>query len=482
MQLSTSQEAGPASLRVLLVLTSLAVLFRLYGINQWHLVGDEYFTVYDAVARSQAIINPAYYALVAMLAEIFGPTPWIARVPAVIFGVLSIPCLYLVWRRFAGNNVALFAALITLLSAWHLWHSQFARFYSAVFFISIFSYALFYRAAINNSLKDLALALVTSVIGILFHATFVMVPVSAAAAYFVFIVLRRYLQNDLNLRIPFIFLSLCVIASIPALYFFLLKILSKWLSQEQVWGYGPLLIAPQMAKYVQFPIAIASLFGAYVLFLRDRVLATFLVVSIAIPILFLMLASSGMSVRPDFAFYTLPLIILLAGVACESIYKRFSCTQPQAYSMITLILLCLVPEFFSHFTAKSSLNFKDAVSFVEKNYRSGDQILSFIQGFRQDTDNRYELLPFIAIERDGNTNWNEELQPLLESGERTWMLLRAQRKPYAPQLEKWLFCNATLVWQRYATRMDYEVDGHQIFLVQPRNETGAERNHCHNLR
>ena len=71
-----------------------------------------------------------------------------------------------------------------------------------------------------------------------------------------------------------------------------------------------------------------------------------------------------------------------------------------------------------------------------------------------------------------------ELDPILNSSNRTWIIISSKRKPLAPKLENWLLCNSRLVWQKHAVRIDYEVNGYQIFLVpgtkgQKNNEFGC---------
>ena len=93
-----------------IVLTLLAFASRFYGIWEWDLAGDEYFTAFHSHERFASITNPAYYFIVVVFYALFGESEWISRLPALIIGVASIPVLFATWCRVFGRNAAFFAA------------------------------------------------------------------------------------------------------------------------------------------------------------------------------------------------------------------------------------------------------------------------------------------------------------------------------------------------------------------------------------
>ncbi|MCF6324164.1 MAG: glycosyltransferase family 39 protein [Gammaproteobacteria bacterium] len=442
----------------------LAFLSRFYGVWEWHITGDEYFTAFHSHERYTSFVNQAYYALVVATYSIFGHDEWLSRLPALIIGVVSIPVLYITWSRVIGRNAALFAALILIFSAWHLWFSQYARFYIGVFLFSSLAYYFFYSAVIKNKVLYLVLALACSLIAIMFHATAILVPVSCAVAYLGMFVLSKKSENN-GSRIIKIYLGVCVLIAIPALLFFMDQVLTRWLALEQTWGYGPLLIVPQVVKYLQVPIVIVALFGWLLLLRHNKMMAIFFAAGIGVPVVLMMLGSTRMSVRPDYIFYILPLVVILSGVACAAVWRATGKARYTGHVLLVTVIICLLPEFFSHYTAKKSLHFKEAVSFVEKNFQENDGVLSFINGFNLYAEKEYELLPFISFERDRNERWQQSLNPLLETHNRVWLVISSKRAPLAPELDKWLHCNARLVWRKHARRQDYEVYGYQVFLA-----------------
>jgi len=466
-------------LSIFFVLLVSAIISRFYGIWEWDLVNDEHFsTVTVAAERYFSFVNPAYYSLVLLTHEIFGTGEWLPRLPAFLLAAISVPVLYFTWSRALGRNVALIASVILIFSAWHLWYSQYARFYSGVFLFSSVAYYFFLKAIYVDRISILIWALVFSALAISFHLTAVFVPVSASVAYFLIWIARKNL-GDISIRtikIYIIFSIVCGLALLP----FLINVLDNWVASGQTWGYGSILILPQLIKYIQIPIVVMAFFGWLIVLNADKASAIFFLVLLIVPALFFVIASPWMAISPSYAFYILPLSIILSGIACEELRIQLSSHQSQVVSLLALVLIIstLMPSFVSHFLDRRSLNFNSAVKFVGENYRSGDRVLTFIIGFKLPDDKENILLPYISEARDSYTDWRKELQGLLDVDNRTWIIISSKRKPLAYGLERWLLCNSKLVWRKHAVRLDYEVNGYEIYLVPRDNQRSNELNSC----
>ncbi|PCJ89271.1 MAG: hypothetical protein COA54_00610 [Thiotrichaceae bacterium] len=463
---------------VVLLLLFTAVASRFYGIWEWDLVNDEYFTATKAYERYASIINPAYYSLVVLTYKLFGDAEWLSRIPAFILAVVSIPVLYFSWSRNIGRNAALFASGILIFSAWHLWFSQYARFYIGVLLFSSLAYFFFFRAIYVEKLSHLIWAMVFSVLAVSFHVTAIFVPVSVAVAYLVIFLFMKK-EECVNFKNIKIYLVLCLIAGVlitPVLY----MVLDRWVATSQTWGYGAILIIPQLVKYIQVPIVITALFGWLVVLRKDHVAATFFFAALVVPALFLIAASPFMAISPSYAFYILPVVVLLAGIACEEVRKHMASTHSFIVSAVTFFLLIatLLPSFASHFLDRTSFHFNSVVYFVDDNFQEGDRVLSFKPGFAFPDGRVIDTVPFISFERDNTVDWRKELQPLLDVEGRTWIIASSKRKPLASGLERWLFCNAKLVWQKHAVRLDYEVNGYQIYIVSDKTKNNQETSTC----
>ena len=446
----------------------IAIVTRVYGLSQWPLVGDEYHTYNKAYERLTSFVNPAYYFLTVVSFKFFGVSEWAARLPACVLGIFSVPVFYLTWNRVIGRNAAVVSALFVLFSSWHLWYSQSARFYSGVFLFASLAYYFFYRSIREDRFAFLAWSLLTMVLAILFHLTAALIPVSLGAYCFA-VVLFRSSRAQNSIRVSAVFLGICIIIGLAALPFSY-ETLKAWENTGQKWGYNPILFGLQILKYVQVPIAVSAFFGGLILLHKDRWTAIFFGFSIIVPILFLLPVSAVSSVRPDYAFYTLPLIIGLAGVLCGEIIALDRDRRFASVAVSVLIIVSLLPEFASHFTGKVSLDARDAISFIEREYQPGDRVVSFADGgvIGQYSKRTLEKSSVSHYVYDNSVDWASALHSYKNSSTRTWIILPISRKLPAKGLDKWLLLHGNLMWRKVATRFDYTHKGYEIFLVDAR--------------
>ncbi len=142
---------------LLTVLTLIALVIRviLLGQNPPGLFCDEASTGYDAFsllqtgrdqfgqflplfARSFGDYNEAFYRYLTIPAvAILGLTSFSIRLPAAIFGTLTIPVTYLLARKSFDRRSAFFAALLLVISPWHIHFSRTA--FRAILFPFFFS-------------------------------------------------------------------------------------------------------------------------------------------------------------------------------------------------------------------------------------------------------------------------------------------------------------------------------------------------------
>ncbi len=175
----------------LLVLVGLAL--RLIGLNSdlWY---DE---IYALVVSSRPplreilttyygdIQHPLYSALVHVALVCLGESAWTVRLPAVIFGVASIPLLFLLGRAMATVREGLLAAAFLALSYHHVWFSQNARGYTALLFWTLLCTLLLYHGIEIRRWRPFLVYSVAASLGAYTHPTFVFVVVGHAAVILV---------------------------------------------------------------------------------------------------------------------------------------------------------------------------------------------------------------------------------------------------------------------------------------------------------
>src|SRR5690606_25369857 len=123
---------------IVAVLVGGGLALRIPGLNAglWY---DEIIALLNAVRLPAAEIvssfetlnNHVLYSLLAHASVAwFGESAWALRLPALAFGIVSLPVLYLLGRRITDRREALLAAVLMTVSYHHVWFSQNARGYT----------------------------------------------------------------------------------------------------------------------------------------------------------------------------------------------------------------------------------------------------------------------------------------------------------------------------------------------------------------
>ncbi len=156
-------------------ITLVAAGLRLYGASR-DLWLDEITTVLrytriplhavllEATTSNNHLLNSL---LCAMLVKLFGAGELVVRLPAILFGIASVPLLYGIVRMYSGARAALLAAGMLALSYHHVFFSQNARGYSGFLFGALLGTYALLRAIREDRPIHWALTALGSVIGIL---------------------------------------------------------------------------------------------------------------------------------------------------------------------------------------------------------------------------------------------------------------------------------------------------------------------------
>lgn len=136
---------GPGDGRALLLLLALAALVRLPGLG-YDLWLDEIATVLGFIRLPFTELltsypSPNHHVLNSALTRVavlaFGEEPWAVRLPAYLFGVATVPTLYLLARVALTRAEAFGAGVILAVSYHHAYFSQNARGYTGYIFFSV---------------------------------------------------------------------------------------------------------------------------------------------------------------------------------------------------------------------------------------------------------------------------------------------------------------------------------------------------------
>lgn len=128
-----------------------------------------------------------------------GETPFTVRLPAILFGIVSIPLIYLVGCKVTTRFEALAAAILATVAAQHIWFSQNARGYTILLVISLLSTKLLLDGLKTRSRTPWILFAVTCALGAYTHLTMVLAVIGqaiAVAAHLLFA--KRFTIEDMK--------------------------------------------------------------------------------------------------------------------------------------------------------------------------------------------------------------------------------------------------------------------------------------------
>ena len=188
--------SGPApvparSLAALSVIIIAATLLRVYRLDSGIWL-DEMLTYVNYMPLPAGRIlttfddanNHLLFTLLARLSfDLFGAHTWSLRLPALLFGVGSIPALYWFARQVGSEREALFSASLFAFSYHHVWFSQNARGYTALLCMTLLSSAFLIRALRDNRTGTWLWYAVTAALGVFTHLTMGFVIVAQFLVY-----------------------------------------------------------------------------------------------------------------------------------------------------------------------------------------------------------------------------------------------------------------------------------------------------------
>ncbi len=153
-------------------------LDEVYGlVNSFRLPFSRITTEYWGDAH-----HPLYAVLAHASLLAFGESPWSLRLPALLFGVASVPAVWHLGRTVMPTREAWLAAAVLAVAYPHVWFSQSARGYTMLAFFTLVSTSALLRGLRTEGRAGFVLYGVTAALGIYTHLTMVFVVAGQALA------------------------------------------------------------------------------------------------------------------------------------------------------------------------------------------------------------------------------------------------------------------------------------------------------------
>lgn len=167
---SPQRPAEPGRWGLVLVAGLLLGTLRFYRLGDWSLWLDEAYTLADAFHGS-GLNNPLGYWAVRTLVQAGGlpATEFDLRLLPAICGWLAIPLTWWAFRPIAGDRRAALAALLVAVSAWQLYWSQNARFYTMLELPALIGTGLVLRGLKRGSIVSALSGAAVAGAGVLLH-------------------------------------------------------------------------------------------------------------------------------------------------------------------------------------------------------------------------------------------------------------------------------------------------------------------------
>ena len=324
-----------------IVMLSAVVMFsgalRFWNLEQWSFWIDEVFTVRDAQNFSsdswRSIPNPIPYLAVKLSILFAGNSEWGSRFIPCLVGIVSIPAVFGLGRTLFNWRVGLLSSVFVACASWHLFWAQNARYPVFTFLFAVLT-AWFFYLSLERDSTLLTISALICCLGLILSHTLSVVIVPALAVYAVICLLEKsHKKRWLNLLIFFLPFAIPVFAlAFPEVRGY---IFSGWGRNE--WQRSPLYIVLTLVQGVSVPIAVAAFFGAASTpFNRST---RFLLCYAGVPLVLFLIASQFQNVAGYYLFWTTSAYFILAGVACEQVWKAI---EDRSVRILGILVPCVL--------------------------------------------------------------------------------------------------------------------------------------------
>ena len=483
-----SPQSRPESTPVLLVagLTVLALVLRFARLGTWGFDSDEIFMLRDSIRVRLTNPRPLLYHLNHyFVAPVLPLDEFGLRFLPALFGALAIPVFYFVARRLIGSRAALLGAFLLALAPTHVIYSQFGRYWSLVFLLSaVYPYAL-YLGIRDRRRGMIALGVVTGILATLAHPAAVLL-VGGPMLWMMWRYLRpQYIKaawSHTGVRWGAI-ASLVILVAIVLRF---IPILQEWIAEHDANpGSGQFLLRapPKLLKPLVYllaytenwtvPVMLVAPVGLYLLWQRDRTLATFLATLILFPLIFLALILLRTPVSTYYLLPAAPVLFIAAGVFLDRMLDVDWPIRPRWLVPAVIVLLILIPgtpTLVSQYLNGRKFDFKGVARWLEPQLKEGDVIYS------DQPVALHHYLPETNVER---LRYN--IDPLEEAvrsvdelgrGGALWIVAPAPAHAFRTNLKqggliRWIYDNCQLSNTVGNSRVDFRQQYLQVYRCRP---------------
>ncbi len=273
---------------------------------------------------------PVSFIILLYFIETFGENEFIARLPSCLFGIATIPVVYLFGRQLFSEKEGLVASFIISISPWHIRWSQEARMYTELTFFTILALYFFYHAIYKENLTFYVFSAMSMTLAYYTHFFAIFIPVILV----IWLISLRFFDKTrphINFGQLLIFFEFFFVLCAPSFFSVIPEVIAGKLGEVISGVGGAMWGEPTITQFISKffitelrPILpVFSILGAILIVLKKNK-ASFLLLILyeAIPFLTLSLLVPRMNIVVRYLLFTLPAYALLTSILLVEIVKK----------------------------------------------------------------------------------------------------------------------------------------------------------------
>jgi len=388
--------------------------------------------------------NHILYTLLARaFIAVLGESELVARLPAVLMGLLAIAVLFQCGKAFLGVSAGCLASLLLAFSAFHIDHSSEARGYSGLVLFSVLSSYYFIKGLKDNRSTSWLAYVLFTVLGFYAHIFMIAVSVSQFVSSLIFAGGLKWASGRIEITQralrSFFLALLCAGITTLLVYSPVLPAFFRNLGRMQVVTVSRVPFTVSLLQSL-LPgcnsstggiaygiLMIAGLFG---ILKKDFTLFIYVLVLCVFP-LFLYLVINPMFVFERYFIFALPAVLLIVSQGIVGLTTKLQGMYKNGAIIVVLALIVFlqVPAIGTTLN-RDRQNYREAISYVEGEMSDETGDLIFAIGYAGAHFQYYASDSTIVLPETF-----DELSSLMQGKERVWCLITAWLPDIRPSYE-----------------------------------------------
>jgi hypothetical protein len=467
---------------LLFAVVAVAAVFRFYKLTTWSFFIDELRTLDYTLRESFSLMQPFWLITDAAVSSM-GENALALRLFPAIFGILTVAVLYFPVKAVFGRWVALLSGLFLAVSTWHIYLSQFARWYSLLLLLSALSLLAFYLFIERRQYRYLILHLALFGFAFLLHNTAGFIPIISVSYMAALLFLPGWRPPRFNARrivIGFIVLGVLGLLLVPSF----LAFFEHWTEikeQRGFWGNSPINIAMKWAYHVTPSLVLLAIAGVVLLLWSRERKGVFLAIYCGLPTLLLLgLAAVETNVSARYAFFTLPGLMIGASVLCVHLIRQ--ARSNQALIAIAVLGAAILPSLQNDYLYYTSGHghrdrLTEATRFIKDRAASGDRFL--LLGLHNPEESTFyfrKTARLAGLRLEEQQFIRAENPDEIDLGQRIWVVTRRHAVTAGSTgFHRWISDHARILAE-FPSDLGAEDNSIRVYVYSPKDSQAAPLN------